>query len=88
MLRLSGVELMVNNAYEDNVRPAEPDRARIAAHADTVIYFGCRDVDGAYATLRERGIAAKEPKIVYYGMKQVYVTDPDGYALCFQWPVA
>ena len=88
MLRLGGVELMVNNAYEDNLRPAEPDRARIAAHADTVIYFGCRDVDGAYATLRERGIAAKEPKIVYYGMKQVYVTDPDGYTLCFQWPVA
>jgi glyoxylase I family protein len=88
MLRLGGVELMVNNAYEDNVRPAEPDRARIAAHADTVIYFGCRDVDGAYATLREHGIAAKEPKIVYYGMKQVYVTDPDGYTLCFQWPVA
>ncbi len=88
MLRLRGVELMVNNAYEDNLRPAEPDRARIAAHADTVIYFGCRDVDGAYASLRERGIAAKEPTIAYYGMKQVYVTDPDGYTLCFQWPVA
>jgi glyoxylase I family protein len=44
--------------------------------------------DGAYATLRECGIAAKEPKIVYYGMKQVYVTDPDGYTLCFQWPIA
>src|SRR5271169_5199488 len=33
MLRLNGVELMLNNMYEDNVRPSNPDRARAAAHA-------------------------------------------------------
>ena len=88
MLRLNGVELMLNNAYENNVRPSEPDQARTTAHADTVIYFRCRDVDKAYTSLRERGIAAKEPKTAYYGMKQLHVTDPDGYALCFQWPSA
>jgi len=71
MLRLNGVELMLNNMYEDSIRPSEPDQARVAAHADTIIYFACRDVEGAYAT---------------YGMKQTYVTDPDGYKLCFQWP--
>ena len=21
-----------------------------------------------------------------FGMKQLYVNDPDGYSLCFQWP--
>jgi glyoxylase I family protein len=86
MLRLNGVELMLNNAYENNVRPSAPDEIRSAAHADTVIYFGCRDVDGAHAYLCERGISAREPKIAYYGMKQMYVLDPDGYRLCFQWP--
>jgi glyoxylase I family protein len=86
MLRLNGVELMVNNAYENNIRPPAPDPTRIAAHADTVLYFGCRDVDAAYAYLLSQGIAAKEPKVAYYGMKQMYVTDPDGYTLCFQWP--
>jgi len=36
--------------------------------------------------LRSRGIAVNEPKIAHYGMKQLYVSDPDGYNLCFQWP--
>jgi uncharacterized glyoxalase superfamily protein PhnB len=80
MLRLNGVELMLNNMYEDNIHPSELDQARVAAHADTIIYFACRDVDVAYATLSAHGIA-------YYGMKQTYVTDPDEYTLCFQWPV-
>ena len=35
LLRLHGVELMLNTAYEDDSRPAEPDPARIAAHDDT-----------------------------------------------------
>jgi uncharacterized glyoxalase superfamily protein PhnB len=87
MLRLNGVELMLNNMYEDNIRPSEPDQARVAAHADTIIYFACPEVDSAYATLSARGIAASAPKVAYYGMKQTYVTDPDGYKLCFQWPV-
>jgi glyoxylase I family protein len=33
-----------------------------------------------------RGVATKEPKVAPYVMKQVYVSDPDGYNLCFQWP--
>jgi hypothetical protein len=27
----------------------------------------------------------KEPKVAPYGMKQLHLTDPDGYLLCFQW---
>ena len=87
LLRLNGVELMVNNQYEDNIRPAKPNAARTAGHRDTALYFSCRNVDAAYAYLRERGVAAREPTNAYYGMRQVHVTDPDGYMLCFQWPV-
>ena len=65
MLRLNGVELMLNNMYEDNIRPSEPDQARVAAHADTIIYFACPDVEGAYATLSAQGIAASPPKVAY-----------------------
>ncbi len=32
LLRLNGVELMLNTAYEQDSRPPEPDPARIAAH--------------------------------------------------------
>jgi glyoxylase I family protein len=86
MLRLNGVELMLNNAYENNIRPPRPDTARAHSHRDTILYFACRDVDGTYAYLRERGVAAEPPKVAYYGMRQVYVKDPDGYGLVFQWP--
>jgi len=51
LLRLNGMELMLNTAYEEDSRPPEP-----------------------------------VPKVAPYGMKQLYVRDPDGYNLCFQWP--
>ena len=85
LLRLQGVELMLNTAYEQDVRPPAPDRFRIAAHDDTCLYFGCPDVDAAYEHLRGRGVDVKEPKVALYGMKQLYLSDPDGYSLCFQW---
>jgi len=85
MLRANTSELMLNTAYEENQRPQTSDRARVAAHRDTVIYFGCPNVEGAYTHLQSMGINMKEPKIAWYGMKQLYVTDPDGYLLCFQW---
>jgi catechol 2,3-dioxygenase-like lactoylglutathione lyase family enzyme len=85
LLRLNGSELMLNTLYEEGERPPTPDPARVAAHGDAAIYFGCRDVDGAYACLREAGIDVKEPRVAWYGMKQLYLTDPDGYLLCFQW---
>ena len=44
------------------------------------------DVDAMYAYLRAHGVDAKPPVVAPYGMKQLYVRDPDGYNLCFQWP--
>jgi glyoxylase I family protein len=85
-LRLNSVTLMLNNAYENNIRPPRPDPTRIAAHTDVCLYIDCPDVDAAYAHLRAHGTDATEPKVAYYGLRQTYVTDPDGYKLCFQWP--
>ncbi len=85
LLRLDGCELMLNTAYEDDERPPAPDAARVSAHDDTTIYFGCPDVDAAYEHLRNKGLDVKRPKIAPYGMKQLYLHDPDGYNLCFQW---
>ena len=85
-LRLKDAQLMLNTAYEQEYRPAQPEVARVAAHADTCLYFSCPDVDAAYRHLREHGIDVKEPKVAPYGMRQLYLRDPDGYGLCFQWP--
>jgi glyoxylase I family protein len=87
LLRLNGVELMLNTRYEADQRPPAPDSAHVAAHADTGLYFACPDVDKAYELLRNKGLDVNEPVIRHYGMKQLYVPDPDGYHLCFQWPV-
>lgn len=86
-LRLGDADLMLNTRYEPDARPPAPDPARVAAHDDTCIYFGCPDVDAAYAHLRARGVAAGPPSVAPYGMKQLYLRDPDGFALCFQWTV-
>ena len=88
LLRLGDAEVMLNTAYEQSDRPAGPDASRAAAHADTTLYFGCPDVDAAYRHLKSRGIDVKPPKVAPYGLKQLYVSDPDGYLLCFQWQAA
>ena len=84
MLKLHESELMLNTAYEADERPASPDPARIAAHNDVTLYFDCKEVDAAYAYLRKRGVAAKPPQVAHYGMKQLYLKDPDGYEICLQ----
>ena len=86
LLRLNSAKLMLNTADQKPDRPPAPDPARIVAHGDTAIYFGCPEVDAVYRHLRVNGVAVKEPAIAPYGMKQLYVSDPDGYTLCFQWP--
>jgi catechol 2,3-dioxygenase-like lactoylglutathione lyase family enzyme len=86
-LRLGNTtEIMLNSAYEfDEERPVPPDPARVSSHQDICLYIGCPDVDAAYGELQAKGVEAREPKVAPYGMKQMYVRDPDGFGLCFQW---
>jgi glyoxylase I family protein len=85
MLRLNGVTIMLNTAYEPEDRPAVPEPGRFGGHDDTGLYFGCPDVDAAYRYLTERGLALKPPVVTYYGMRQLSLKDPDGYHICLQW---
>jgi catechol 2,3-dioxygenase-like lactoylglutathione lyase family enzyme len=84
LLRSGQAELMLNTAYDRGERPAEPDPRRIGAH-DTCMYIGCPDVDAAYEYLLAKGVALKPPQVAHYGMKQLYLGDPDGFGVCFQW---
>ncbi len=85
LLRLHNTELMLEPIYPAAKRPALPDPARTQAHADTALYFGCPDPDAAYVHLRKHGIEVEKPRVASYGMKQLYLRDPDGYQICFQW---
>jgi glyoxylase I family protein len=68
----------------DQERPVPPDPARVAAHDNTCLYFGCPEMDAACAELSAKGLSIQEPKVAPCGMKQMYLHDPDGYSLCFQ----
>ncbi len=85
-LRLGKAELMLNTAYEfDEERPPLEEYLRERRHRDVCLFFGCPDVDGAYAEFVAKGVAIRQPPTVApYGMKQMYLSDPDGFGLCFQ----
>lgn len=86
LLALDGAALMLNTAYDEGERPPERDRARAAAHRDTALFFLCRDLDAAYRYLRATGVQVAEPTVRVYGMRQLWLTDPDGFRLCLQCP--
>lgn len=83
-LRLNASDLMLNDQYEPGHVPNAPPPERKRWHGDTCLYFGCSDVDTVCAHLRSAGIDCGPPVIAPYGMKQLYLHDPDGYNLCFQ----
>ena len=86
MLRRGQARFMLNTIYDpEEVRPpAPPPEAQ--SQRDVSLYFDCADMDAAYAELRQRGVKVSAPTVAYYGMRQMFVVDPDGYQLCFQWP--
>lgn len=86
-VRWGDLHLMLNDQYEPgHVPEAElPDRRKW--HHDTCLHFGCRDVDGMYDFLRSKALEIDPPKDAPYGMRQLYLSDPDGYNICFQWQI-
>lgn len=88
LLSRSGAEVMLNTMYESEHRPSRPDAKRTAAHADTGLYFACRELDSAYEHLQANGVPVEPPRVSSYGMRQLSFRDPDGYGICFQWPAS
>jgi len=84
-LRRNDANLMLNTMFERNRRPQQLDPARVAAHGDTQIYMGFKDLDAAAQTLQAAGVAVKGPIVRPFGMKQLFFRDPDNYELCLQW---
>jgi catechol 2,3-dioxygenase-like lactoylglutathione lyase family enzyme len=86
LLRLGGAELMLNTEYEFNSeRPAQREPAFTEAHSKVFLYISSPDIDGAYEQLKNKVPCIRKPIVVPYGMKQMYLSDPDGYGICFQW---
>ena len=86
MIQKDNVILMLNTAYDDDERPAAPDPTHHSVHKDTYLYFQCPNPDAAYEYLKSKGVSLDPPTVAHYGVRQLYLLDPDGYTLCFQWP--
>jgi glyoxylase I family protein len=82
-LRNAGIDLMLNDQYELGHIPPSPPPERTKWHHDTCLYFGA-DPDAVFQYLLSKGFDLKPPEDAPYGMRQLYVNDPDGYNLCFQ----
>ena len=84
MLRNGAVYLMLNTKYEfDYERPLEPDRT--SGRDDFALYLMCEDADAAYRELQAKGWPdIDEPTTAPYGMRQLYIRDPDGFSVCLQ----
>jgi hypothetical protein len=58
-------------------RPIRRRRPPGTGHRDVTLYFDCPDVDAKHNHLGAKGVKSSGPKITYYKMKQLTVTDPD-----------
>ena len=87
MLKLGDAVLMLNTAYEDDRRPASPDPSRVRGHRDVSLYFEYLDLDALYAHLRAHNCQVTPPADTSYGLRQMNVSDPDGYEICFTAPL-
>lgn len=87
MLERDGVCVMLNTMYDDGEEPDVPDPIRTAHHKDSCLYFSSPDVDAVYRYLKGKVAGIGPPTTAPYGMRQLYMRDPDGYNICFQWPV-
>jgi len=79
-IQLDGTALMLQQADAED-GPAK-DRGR-----GVTLYFICDDADAMYERLRSKNWRASKPRDAFYGMRQVYFRDPDGYELCFECPI-
>jgi len=84
LLRREGTELMLNTAYDEGERPPLRDTLRDLSHGDTGLYFVCPDLDAAYAHVQSLGVPCAPPKTAWYGMRQLFFRDPDGYGITLQ----
>jgi uncharacterized glyoxalase superfamily protein PhnB len=78
-LQRGGSWLMLQQACDED-GPAEVRRRGVG------FYFTCDDADALFAEFTARGLTLAPPTVAFYGMKQLFLKDPDGYELCFQNP--
>ena len=60
-------------------------------HSHDTFYLVCDDADAIYKELQDKEVELEPPSVAYYGMRQLFVPDPDGRGIIFEsrteeWP--
>ena len=81
MLRKDGVELMLQrfDSFDEDVVVAK----RTSIGASVSFYMEGKGIDAFYAELKNKGIRTTDLKLTWYGIKEFYLTDNNGYVLGF-----
>jgi glyoxylase I family protein len=76
-LERDGTSIMLQTADAEDGPTQERGRG-------VTLYFVCDEVDGLFAELAGRGVPLQPPSATYYGMRQLFVPEPNGYLVCFE----
>jgi glyoxylase I family protein len=76
-LERAGSSIMLQTAEADDGPARERGRG-------VTLYFVCDDVDAFFEEASSRGLRVDPPTTAYYGMRQLYVPEPNGYFVCFE----
>ncbi len=79
-LERGGASLMLQQADDEDGPPDTWGKG-------VSFYIVCADADLVYAECVSRGMDVAPVSVAEYGMKQLFVPEPDGYTLCFESPV-
>ena len=67
---------------------AAGQKAPIPPAPEVGFYFVCEDADVLFQEFSKKGMVLERPTLAYYGMKQLFIQDPDGYSICFESPTS
>jgi len=59
------------------------DEAEDTSRMTIQMVVSCEDIDGTYEELKGKGYAVTAPELMFYGGKEMNLTDPDGNKILF-----
>lgn len=79
-----GVEFMVQR--RDSLASELPRFAHAPTGGGFTLYLQVDDLDARVASLASRVSVVKDVHVTFYGMREWYIQDPDGYVVCLAQP--
>lgn len=81
MLRAGAVTLMLES--RGSIEAGFPQFRGQAPGVTGSLYMDVEDADALYAVIASKARIVKEPHLTFYGAREFYIEDPNGYVLGF-----